>query len=140
MNMLAFLQKAPETTADAVAASGGSSTTGAIIGLFVGVLVLASTWRVFTKAGEPGWASIVPIYNVVVLLRIARKPLWWLALLLIPAVNVVASLLVTIGVAQRFGKGTGFGLGMVLLPFVFLPLLAFGDAEDQGVGGRQATA
>jgi hypothetical protein len=100
-----------------------------LIWLAVVVLVIASLWRVFTKAGEPGWAAIVPIYNLIVVLKIAGKPLWWIVLFLIPLVNFVMLILTTIGLAQNFGKGAGFGLGLAFLAPIFYPILAFGDAE-----------
>ncbi|HYG80737.1 MAG TPA: DUF5684 domain-containing protein [Pyrinomonadaceae bacterium] len=96
------------------------------------ILVIAGIWKVFTKAGEPGWASIVPIYNVIVLLRIADKPWWWIFLLLIPLVNIVISILVSIEVANNFGKGAGFGLGLAFLGFIFYPILGFGSARYIG--------
>jgi hypothetical protein len=129
MNVMALLQQAQELPAGGDA---GGSMVGQIVALVVGVLVLVSTWKVFSKAGEPGWASFVPIYNTVVLLKIAGKPIWWLALFLVPVANVIAMVLAAVGIAQRFGKGAGFGLGLLLVPFVFIPLLAFGDAEYQG--------
>jgi hypothetical protein len=95
-------------------------------------LIIASMWKIFTKAGQPGWASIVPIYNIIVMLKIAGKPAWWLILMLIPLVNFVVAILATIALAKAFGKGTGFALGMVFLGFIFMPMLAFGDAQYQG--------
>ena len=96
------------------------------------VAVIAGCWKVFVKAGKPGWAAIVPIYNFIVLLEIAGKPLWWIILLLIPVVNLIILILVGIAVARSFGKGDGFGVGLGLLGFIFYPLLGFGDAQYQG--------
>lgn len=93
------------------------------------VLVIAGFWKVFVKAGKPGWASIVPIYNAFVLLDIAGKPAWWFILFLIPLVNIVIAFIVSIAIAKRFGKGTGFGIGLALLGFIFYPILGFGDAQ-----------
>jgi hypothetical protein len=117
----------------------GSEGAGAVAGILgmgfflvwlavVLVMVLAA-WKIFTKAGEPGWAPIVPIYNLVVLLKIVNKPLWWLLLFLIPFVNFVAAILVTLALADKFGKSVGFAIGMIVLPFVFYPILGFGDAR-----------
>ncbi|HEY1662728.1 MAG TPA: DUF5684 domain-containing protein [Verrucomicrobiae bacterium] len=110
-----------------------------LIGLFffavelvIIVAVIAGIWKVFTKAGKPGWAAIIPIYNVLVLLQIAGKPWWWILLLLIPVVNLVIAILVGIAVAEKFGKGAGFGVGLALLGFIFYPILGFGDAQYQG--------
>lgn len=95
-------------------------------------LMIAGSWKVYTKAGQPGWAAIVPIFNLIVLLKIVEKPVWWIILLLIPPINIVFSFIVNIELAQRFGKTTGFGVGMTLLPFIFIPILGFGDAEYEG--------
>ena len=100
-----------------------------IIWLAVMVLMLVSMWKVFTKAGKPGWASIVPIYNIIVMLEIAEKPLWWIVLFLIPIANLVAAILVSIAIAEHFGKGAGFGIGLAFLGIVFYPILAFGSAK-----------
>ena len=112
------------------AAAGGAG--GSIIGLLVAVLVIAGMWKVFTKAGKPGWAAIIPIYNMIVLLQIAGKPLWWFLLFFIPVVNIVIAVMVMIGVAKAFGKGTGFALGLLFLSPIFIPMLGFGDAQYIG--------
>jgi len=93
------------------------------------LLLVAAWWRIFQKAGEPGWASIIPIYNVLVMLKIAGKPLWWFFLLLIPIAGFVVALIVLFAVARRFGKGAGFALGLIFIPPIFCPLLAWGDAR-----------
>lgn len=118
-------------------AAGGAA--GAVIGLVmmvvylaIMVLIIAGVWKVFVKAGKPGWACLIPIYNVIVLLEIAGKELWWIILLFIPLVNFVVLILVTIALAEKFGKGAGFGLGLAFLPMVFYPILGFGDARYQG--------
>jgi hypothetical protein len=105
-----------------------------MVSLALSILLLASTWKVFTKAGKPGWAALVPIYNLVVILEIARKPLWWLLLFLVPVANVVVAFIVHISLAERFGKGAGFGVGLAMLGFIFFPILGFGDARYQGPG------
>ena len=100
--------------------------------LAIVILVIASFWVVFTKAGQPGWASIVPIYNLIILLTIARKPLWWILLMLIPLVNFVIAIIVAIEIAKNFGKSSGFGIGLAFLPFIFYPILAWSDAQYAG--------
>jgi len=99
-----------------------------IVWLAIAILVLAGVWKTFVKAGEPGWACIIPIYNIIVLLKIAGRPLWWFILLLIPIVNFIVAIIVAIDIAKRFGQGTGFGIGLALLPFIFYPVLGFGSA------------
>jgi hypothetical protein len=104
----------------------------ALIELALIIVVLVGMWKVFVKAGKPGWACLVPIYNIIVLLQIAGKPLWWIILLLIPVVNLVIAILIGIAIAEKFGKGAGFGLGLAFLGFIFYPILGFGDAQYQG--------
>ena len=111
--------------------SGGGAGS-AIIGLVVGLLVIAGMWRLFSKAGKPGWAAIIPIYNLIVLLQIAGKPLWWILLLFIPFVNFIVFIIIWVGVARAFGKGTGYALGLVFLSPIFVPLLGFSDAQYVG--------
>lgn len=114
-----------------VMTSRGSNVMGRAAAFALLVLCFASIWRVFQHAGEPGWAAFVPIYNLVVLLRIARRPLWWLLLLLVPVVNVFALVAVDVSLAHRFRRSTAFGMGLSVLPFVFFPLLAFRDDMGQ---------
>ncbi len=98
-----------------------------ILYLAVIVLMVAGMWKTFQKAGEPGWAAIVPIYNVYVMCKIAGKPGIWVLLFLIPIVNIVIAIIVYIAIAERFGKSAGFGIGLLLLGFIFWPMLGFGD-------------
>jgi len=107
-----------------------------IIYLAVTILLIVSMWKVFVKAGKPGWASIVPIYNVIVLLDIAGKPVWWFILTFIPVVGIITLILVFMEVAKRFGKSALFGVGLALLPFIFFPILAFGDAKYEGASNE----
>ena len=104
-----------------------------VIWLLIVVLVVAGFWKTFEKAGKPGWGAIIPIYNVILLLEIAGKPIWWIVLLFIPIVNIVISVLVAIDVAKNFGKDVLFGLGLAFLGFIFYPILGFGDARYQPV-------
>lgn len=117
----------------------GGGGIGAIIALVIqlGIVgfLIASMWKVFAKANEPGWASIVPIYNIVVLLKIAGKPIWWIVLFFIPVVSIVAAILIMISLAKSFGKGAGFGLGLALLGPIFFPILGFGSARYEGPAG-----
>jgi uncharacterized membrane protein YoaK (UPF0700 family) len=104
----------------------------ALIPLALGVLAIAAFWKVFTKAWQPGWAAIIPIYNIIVWLRIAGRPGWWIILLLIPIVNFVLAIVVSIDFARKFGKGAVFGLGLVFVGFIFYPILAWGSAQYSG--------
>jgi hypothetical protein len=100
-----------------------------VVVLAVAVLMIASMWKLFSKAGKPGWACLVPIYNYVVWLEIIKKPIWWIILLLIPIVNFIIIIIMFVEIAKAFGKSAGFGIGMILLPYVFFPMLAFGDSK-----------
>jgi len=120
--------------------SDNSAAAGMAIGaivcivayLAVIVLVIAGLWKVFTKAGKPGWAAIIPIYNAIVLLQVAGKPIWWIILYFIPFVNVVVAIMVIVALSRNFGRGVGTTLGLIFLPMVFLPILGFGDAQYVG--------
>jgi len=96
------------------------------------VLMIAACWKIFTKAGQPGWASIIPIYNWYILCKIVGRPGWWVILLLIPFVNFIVGIVLCIDLAKSFGKGVGFGIGLVLLSVIFFPILGFGSAQYQG--------
>jgi len=107
---------------------------GGIIGIIylaVVVLMIVSVWKIFSKAGQPGWASIIPIYNIIVLLQIVKRPIWWIILMIIPLVNLIVAIIVTIDLAKAFGKGVGTALGCIFLPFIFYPILGFGSAVYQ---------
>ena len=96
------------------------------------ILMIAATWKVFSKAGQPGWAALIPIVNVYFLCKVAGRPGWWLILMFIPLVNFIILIILDIDIAKNFGKGVGFGIGLLLLPFIFFPVLGFGSAQYQG--------
>ncbi|MEN9934756.1 MAG: hypothetical protein RLZZ387_1335 [Chloroflexota bacterium] len=102
---------------------------GGLLGVVVAVVVIAGMWKLFTKAGKPGWAAIVPIYNTIVLLQIAGKPWWWILGLVIPVVNIVVAVLALHSLSKRFGHGVGFTLGLIFLAPVFVLILGFGDSQ-----------
>ena len=99
------------------------------------ILTIAAMWIIYSKASKPGWAAIVPIYNILVLLEIVGKPYWWIFLMLVPILNIVILIIVYHNLSLLFGKGGGFTVGIILLPVVFLPILAFGDANFKGTQG-----
>lgn len=108
------------------------SPIGGLIVLVLAILSIIAGWKVFVKAGQPGWASLIPIYNVYVVLKIVGRPGWWLILFLIPLVNFIIAILITVDLAKSFGKGVGFAIGMLFLPFIFWLILGFGDASYKG--------
>lgn len=105
-----------------------------ILALAVAVLAVAANWVLFKKAGEPGWACLVPLYNAYVLFKIVWGNGWMFLLAMIPFVNFVIVIMHSFKLARSFGKGTGFGWGLLLLAPVFYMILAFGDAEYVGPG------
>lgn len=117
---------------------GAQSAVAMILALIVSLFFLAVMWRIFTKAGKPGWAILVPIYNIIVMLQIVNRPAWWIVLMLIPGVNAVIGIMLIIDLAKSYGKGAGFAVGMMFLSVIFYPILAFGDAEYQRI--ERATA
>ena len=102
-----------------------------IIYILVVVAIIAGFWKSFEKAGQPGWAAIIPIYNLYIMTKMAGKPAWWIVLMLIPIVNFIVLILISMPIAKNFGKSEGFGIGMAFLPFIFWPILGFGDANWQ---------
>ncbi len=126
-----MLQQASEVSFNS-SADVKLGTVPTLIALALIIFMIAAVWKVFVKAGEPGWACLIPIYNLVVMLKIAGKPVWWIILLIIPFVNFIILILVNLGLAKNFGKGGGFGIGLLLLGFIFFPILGFGDAKFVG--------
>lgn len=115
-----------------IAASGAGGGIITIIYLAVVVLEIAALWQLFAKAGQPGWAAIIPIYNTIVWLKVVGRPLWWFVLLLIPLVNIVMYFILALDLAKSFGRGTGFGVATFFFPYVTIPMLGFGSAQYQG--------
>lgn len=99
-----------------------------LIYLVIIVLMIASVWKVFTKAGKPGWAALIPFYNIYMMITIAGRPGWWMLLFFIPFVNFIIGIIINLDLARNFGKSALFGIASILFPFVTWPILAFGDA------------
>ena len=119
----------------------GAATTGVavagvgflifwLISMAISVFTLICMWKVFKKAGKPGWAAIVPIYNIVVMLEITELPMWYIALFFVPFANIYAMFKIYIEFAKKFGKSAGFGVGMVFFSPIFLGILAFGKNSN----------
>lgn len=104
-----------------------------IIALVLAALIIVSLWRLFVKAGKPGWAAIVPFYNLFVLFEITFGKGIKFLLLLIPIYNIVVAIQMCIRLAKAFGKTGGYAAGLIFLPFVFMPMLAFGDSTYLGI-------
>ena len=135
-----------------LAQTGGSDEPSMIIAiLFLVVMlafmvfIIAAIWKTFEKAGQPGWGAIIPIYNIVLMMNVAGRPTWWVVLYLLgaipiigPIIVLVVGFIVSLDIARNFGKGTGFGIGLALVPFVFFPILGFGSAEYSPVKSLSA--
>nr|WP_294791532.1 DUF5684 domain-containing protein [uncultured Mucilaginibacter sp.] len=106
--------------------------------LVIWVITVIGMWKTFEKAGKPGWAAIIPIYNYIVMLEIIGKPIWWIILLLLPCVNIVIAVWVINLLAKSFGKSEGFTIGLLFFPFIFYPILGFGSATYQGPSAKEA--
>jgi len=112
-------------------------STGAGVGIGVGsfaalviiVFEIAAVWRIFVKAGDRGWKAIIPIWNTLIVLKIVGRPWWWIFLYLIPIVWWIVYIIVYYDLAKSFGKGVGFAVGVILLPFIFVPILGFGSSQ-----------
>jgi uncharacterized membrane protein YhaH (DUF805 family) len=131
--------------------SYSTSTSGALdpaVTLFILALylvvfigVIAGMWKVFTKAGKPGWAAIVPFYNTYTMLEIAGRPGWWLLLFFVPGVQLIIAILIGIDIAKSFGKSAAFGVfGLGIFSFVGYPMLGFGKATYQGANPTNLSA
>ena len=103
-----------------------------IIGVSIAVLEIVALWFIFEKAKEPGWAAIIPIYNVLMAIKVAGKPWWFFLLLFIPIVNIVIYIIILNGLSRNFGKDEAFTVGLFFLRFIFLPILGFGKSEYIG--------
>ena len=107
-----------------------------IFGIYLSVIQIVSIWHVFTKAGKPGWACLIPVYDYLVGLKIIGKPWWWVILLFIPFVNIIFMIWGINLLAKSFGKKADFTIGLLLLPWIFFPILGFGKSEYNGPAGK----
>jgi hypothetical protein len=106
--------------------------------LAIVIFIIAAQWKVFVKAGQPGWACIIPIYNWYIMLKIGGKPGWWLLLFLIPVINIIFVIWTVNMISKSFGKDEGFTVGLLLLGIIFWPILGFGSAKYLGPYGDPA--
>ena len=104
------------------------------------IVPLIGTWKVYEKAGKPGWACIIPFYNWIVLVEIVGKPVWWFLLFFVPCANFVFIIWTYNLLSKSFGKDEGFTVGLVLLKPIFICILGFGDAVYLGPSAAEAQA
>ena len=120
-------------------ADGGiGSVIGGLVYIVIIVAMLAGIWKLFTKAGQPGWAAIIPIYNYVVMFRITGRSPWWILGMFVPFLNIFVFIRLVFDLAKSFGRGIGFGFGLLFLFPIFVLILAFGDAQYVGRDGSHA--
>ena len=103
-----------------------------IFAITTAVIEIIGAWYMFEKAGEPGWAAIIPIYNLLIGIKIAGKPWWYILLMMIPIVNLVIVIITLNGISKNFGKGPWFTVGLFFLRWIFIPILGFGKAVYTG--------
>lgn len=117
------------------------ATIATVLIIFFGFLFLvliaeiAGIWQIFRKAGYEGWEALIPIYNAIIFFRIIGKPWWWLLLFFIPGINIIFIVWSFNMLSKSFGKDEGFTAGLVLMRFLFIPLLGFGSSEYNGPYG-----
>lgn len=116
------------------------SILGTLLIFYIGIIVLmiAAMWKVFTKAGQPGWAAIIPIYNLYIMTKIAGKPGWWVIMFFLPIVSLIFYIWLTNMISKSFGKEEGFTVGLILLGIIFWPILGFSAAKYVGPYGDPA--
>ena len=114
--------------------------SGSIIAIWLicAVVVIVGMWKAFEKAGQPGWACIIPFYNLYIMTKIAGKPGWWVIMFFLPLLNIIFLIWMYNMISKSFGKDEGFTVGLVLLGVIFWPILGFGPAKYLGPFGDPA--
>ena len=113
--------------------------------LIVLAVIILAQWKIYSKAGQPGWAALIPVYSTIVHLEVQRRPVWWIVFYLITPVPIAGGLsllvmyiIMCLDLAKQFGKGGGFAAGLIFLFPIFLLILAFGGAQYQGAPAASA--
>lgn len=131
-----------QTTANSSDAAGGS-IVASLVWLAITVVLVVALWKIFVKAGHPGWASLIPIYNTIVMLRITGHSGWWILGMVVPLLNFFVIIRLVFNLAAVFGRGLGFGFGLLFLSPIFVSILAFGNSRYVGTtpgrGGQLPT-
>jgi uncharacterized membrane protein YhaH (DUF805 family) len=135
--MLLSLQRAQSVSTSSAGEGAAATTITLVVYLGFVVLTLAGYWRMLSKAGRPGWAIIVPFYGAVQLLQITGRSGWWVLAMMVPVLSLFPAIRLAFELARVFGRGIGFGFGLLFLPFIFAPVLGFGDAEYVGLRTRE---
>lgn len=106
--------------------------------LIIAVITVIGKWKVYEKAGKPGWAALIPVYTWIVMLEIIGKPIWWIFLFFIPCVNIIFMIWTVNLLSKSFGQTEGFTVGLILLGFIFYPILGFGNYQYLGPSAAEA--
>lgn len=109
--------------------SSGGSTLPLIVTLVITLIAIVGWWKLFSKAGYPGFLALIPLVNVVVYIMVGGRPWWWIILMLIPFINIIILFLVHLSVAERYGQGVLYAFGLFFLMPVFAIILGFGPFE-----------
>ncbi len=133
MSGIGALAQVTTTSAD-TSVNGGLLLAWLVASYLLTVLPL---WFIFKKAGQPEWAALIPIFNIYVMLKVVGRPGWWLLLFLIPFVGLIIWIIVAYDLARSFGHGAGFTIGLILLSWIFLMILAFGGSTYRGPAASQ---
>ena len=120
------------TTSSSQTVGAGAGIVSLIISLVMVVITIVAYWKLFTKAGKPGWHSIIPFLNFYDLFEIAGMNGWFFLLLMIPIANIIIAIMLFLNLAKAFGKGVGFAIGLIIFEWIFILILAFGSAKYIG--------
>ena len=132
--MLNFGEVVYTTTTTSTSGGGAAAVIMLLVYLLIGIVAIVAMWKLFEKAGQPGWAAIIPIYNTYTLIKVAGRPGWWLLLLFVPFVNFVVLIVLSLDIAKNFGKSTAFAIfGLIIFSIIGYLILGFGDAEYKNV-------
>lgn len=132
-------------------AMGTTANNPGLSALFFGIIIfsailiiimLISYWKMFKKAQKPGWATLIPIYNFIIMLEIAGMSWVYILLLFIPVANLIVLIIMNMKIATKFKKSSAFGIGMTFIPIIFIPILAFSDetVEEKNENSNQFNA
>jgi hypothetical protein len=131
---------AQATVSTSASGDVGIGIIGTVVWLAFVVVMLVAAWKLFAKAGRPGWASIIPIYNTITMLQITGRSGWWILGLCVPFLNIFVAIRLVFELARVFGRGVGFGFGLLFLFPIFVLILAFGDAQYVDPKASRASA
>jgi len=110
----------------------GFSPVLIVLWVIVAVVLVIANWKIFTKAGKPGWAILVPVYNIVVMIQIIDKPMWWIVMLFIPIANIVFMIKILYNLVLKFGQPGWHVVLALFVGVIYYPYLAFSKASYQG--------